>query len=182
MTDNNLINQLKDEMNKTLEHLKTLFKGVSAGRADPDLLNTIRVDCYGNKMPITQVAVISIADAMTLQVQPFDPSNVHEIAKALGSSNLGFQVQKAKTSILVKIPQLTGESRKRLSNHVKDLTEKQKIALRHIRNSIRKQLKAEDLPKDEKKDLEKQVDSLSKTYGEKLQDLLDTKQQELLTK
>lgn len=182
MTDNNLINQLKDEMNKALEHLKTLYKGVSAGRADPDLLNTIRVDCYGNKMPINQVAVVSIGDSMTLQIQPFDPANIHEIAKALGSSNLGFQVQKAKTSILVKIPQLTGESRKRLSKHVKDLADKQKIALRHIRNSIRKQLKAEDLPKDDKKSLEKEIDALAKDYNNRLDAMLESKQQELLTK
>lgn len=169
-------------MGKIIEHLKTLFKGVSAGRADPDLLRTIKVDCYGSKVPIDHVSVVSIVDGTTLQLQPFDSNNINEIAKALSLSPLNLRVEKAKTTIVVKIPQLTGDSRKKLVSHVEQLAEQQKIALRKVRQNLRKELKELDIPKDENKSLEKKIDGEGKAFVEVIDQLLTAKCKELLQK
>lgn len=75
----NLLSKTKTEMSKVLSHLGTLFKGVTAGKADPELLNTIKVDYYGSKTPINQVGIISVVDFQTLQVQPYDPQIINSI-------------------------------------------------------------------------------------------------------
>ena len=180
MTD--LVSKTKKEMDKALQHLKSLFKGVSAGKADPDLLNTIKVDCYGSRSPISQLGVVSVVDFKTLQVQPFDTSINSAVAKAISLSPLNLRVEKAKTSMLVKLPQLSGDSRKKLVKHVEGLAEQQRIALRKIRQNSRKELKGLELPKDEKKGLEKKVDVVGKDFVESLDLLLAEKTKELLNK
>jgi ribosome recycling factor len=182
MTD--LKKKANTEMAKVVDHLKSLFKGVAAGRADPDLLNTIRVECYGSKSPVSQIAAVSVLDFQTLQVQPFDASINTNIAKALSLSNLNFKVEKTKSSVLCKLPQLTGEARKKLVKHVESLTEQQKIALRKVRQNMRSDLlrQKHELPKDEMKSIEKTLDKITKDFTKQLDDLLAAKRKSLLTK
>jgi ribosome recycling factor len=178
----NLVSKTKKEMDKALQHLKSLFKGVSAGKADPELLNTIKVDCYGSRTPINQLGVISVVDFKTLQVQPFDPQISSAIAKALSLSPLNLRVDKAKTSMLVTLPQISGDGRKKLVKHAEGLAEQQKVALRKIRQNARKELKGLDIPKDEKKGLEKKIDTVGKDFVSSLEQLLEAKTKELLSK
>jgi ribosome recycling factor len=172
----------KTEMEKVLSHLKSLFKGVSAGKADPELLNTIKVDYYGSKTPINQLSIISIVDFQTLQVQPYDPQIINSIAKTLSQSSLNFKVEKTKTTLLLKLPQISGDTRKKLVKHVEQLTEQQKISLRKVRQHLRKDLNNSDFSKDEKKGLEKKIDIMAKEFTLKIDQLADKKKKDLLTK
>lgn len=177
-----ILSKTEKEMKKVVDHLKSLFKGVSAGKADPELLNTIKVDCYGSKTAINQVSVISVVDFQTLQVQPFDPQIIHSLARAFSQSTLNFKVEKTKTSLLLKFPQVSGDTRKKLIKHAEQLAEQQRISLRKVRQNIKKELKAETLSKDEKKGVGKKIDTLTKKYSSEIDALLATKSKELLTK
>jgi len=169
-------------MSRVVVHLESLFKGVTAGKADPELLNTIKVDYYGSKTPINQVGIISVVDFQTLQVQPYDPSIINAVAKVLSQNSLNFKVEKTKTSLLLKLPQITGEARKKLVKHAEQLTEQQKISLRKVRQNIKKDLKNSEASKDEKKGIEKKLDVLTKEYTSKIDQLLEKKRKGLLTK
>ena len=178
----NILPKTEKEMEKVVTHLKYLFKGVSAGKADPELLNTIKVDYYGSKTAINQVSIISLVDFQTLQVQPFDPQIINSLAKVLSQSTLNFKVEKTKTSLLLKLPQVSGETRKKLVKHVEHLAEQQKISLRKVRQNTKKDLKNSEAPKDEKRGMEKKLDSLTKDFSSRIDRELESKKKDLLTK
>ncbi|MCA9682868.1 MAG: ribosome recycling factor [Myxococcales bacterium] len=157
----------QDAMDKAVKRLATELSRVRAGRANPALLDGVRVDAYGVQVPLNQVATVSTADARLLVVKPFDVNNISAIEKAILNGGLGLNPSSDGTVLRVPIPPLTEERRKSLVKQVKDLAEEAKVAVRQGRRD------ANDLLKDAEKDKEISEDQLKRGL-EKVQDLTNS--------
>lgn len=171
-------------MNKSIEAFKVELSKIRTGRAHVSLLNHITVDFYGSEVPIGQAANLSVEDARTLAVTPWDKSMVSVIEKAIMSSDLGLNPSTAGTVIRVPMPPLTEERRKELVKVVKELAENARVAVRNIRRDANHDLKSlakdKDISEDEEhkgQDLVQQVTNQS--TGE-IEALLQTKEKELM--
>lgn len=156
----------KDGMDKALDHLRKSVAKVRAGRANPAMLDEIRVDSYGSMMPINQVATVSVGDARLLVVKPWDRNMVGPIEKAINAANLGINPQSDGVVVRLAIPPLSGDRRKALVKQVKDLGEEAKVAIRQARRE------ANELLKEAEKGREITEDQLKKAL-EKVQDIHD---------
>jgi ribosome recycling factor len=156
----------KDGMEKALERLRRELARVRAGRANPAILDDIKVDSYGAMMPLKQVATVSVADARLLVIKPYDRNTIAAIEKAINHSQLGLNPNNDGVVVRVPIPPLTEERRKQLVKQVKDAGEDAKIAIRQARRD------ANDLLKQGEKDKELSEDDLKKGL-EQVQKLTD---------
>jgi ribosome recycling factor len=156
----------KDGMDKALERLRRELARVRAGRANPAILDDIKIDSYGASMPLKQVATVSVADARLLVIKPYDRNTIAAIEKAINNSQLGLNSNNDGVIVRVPIPPLTEERRKQLVKQVKDAGEDAKIAIRQARRD------ANDLLKQGEKDKEISEDDLKKGL-EQIQKLTD---------
>lgn len=156
----------KEGMDKAVDHLRKAVSKVRAGRANPAMLDEIRVENYGTMMPLNQVATISVGDARLLVVKPWDRNMIGPIERAINAANLGINPQSDGVVIRLAIPPLSGERRKALVKQVKDLGEDAKVAIRQARRE------ANDLLKEAEKGREITEDQLKKAL-EKVQDMHD---------
>lgn len=166
----NVITRFQDEMKK-----------VRTGRAHPDMLSNIKVEAYGEFMPLNQVANVTTSGASMLVVTPFDPGNIQAIATAIrNDESLGLNPTDDGHVVRVPVPSLTEERRKDIVKTASNKVEEAKIAIRNVREDARKELKTAELPEDTKKRAEKDVDELTKTYTNKIEDLFKAKTQEIM--
>ncbi len=151
-------------MEKTIAALKDSFNGIRTGRASASIFDKVRVDYYGTKSPMNQVATISIPEARTIIVQPFDKSLITEIEKAILVADLGLNPSNDGKVIRISIPPLTADRRKELVKQAKGIAENSRTSIRNIRrdgnDELKKQQKAGEITED---DLKKQEDELQKT-------------------
>jgi len=147
------ISDLDSRMKKSIEALKSEFGGLRTGRASPSLLEPVMVDAYGSKMPISQVATVSAADARMLTVQVWDKSMTQAVEKGIRESNLGLNPAAEGTLIRVALPELNEERRKELTKVAHQYAEQAKVAVRHIRrdgmDALKKLEKDGDIGKDD---------------------------------
>lgn len=171
-------------MDKTVEVLISDFDAVRAGRANAKVLDRITVPYYGAESPIGQVAAISSPDPRTLVIQPWDPTLLRPLEKALQASELGINPQNDGRVIRLVFPQLTEERRKDLTKQVKKYAEDGKVAIRNIRREavdfFKKQQKKSEITEDELKKIEKDVQDLTDKYTKKIDDLCAAKEKELM--
>ncbi len=171
-------------MDKTLEVLGSDFDAVRAGRANAKVLDRITVPYYGSESPIGQVAAISSPDARTLVIQPWDPTLLRPLEKAIQASELGINPQNDGRVIRLIFPQLTEERRKELTKQVKKYAEDSKVAIRNIRRDavdfFKKQQKKSEITEDDLKKIEKDVQDLTDKYTKKIDDLCAAKEKELM--
>lgn len=171
-------------MAKSLEALKADLSRIRTGRAHAGLLEHIRVDYYGNKTPLNQVANIAVADARTLNVTPFDKSTVQAIEKAIRESDLGLNPATAGQLIRVPLPQLTEERRKELGKHVRAEGETAKIAIRNVRRDgnhhLKEMLKKKLITEDDDKRAEDAVQKATDRYIADVEKLVVAKEQEIM--
>ena len=171
-------------MGKALEHLQEEFGAVRAGRANPKVLDRIKVEYYGQETPLNGVATISSPDARTLVVQPWDTNLLKDIAKAIQSSELGINPQNDGRVIRLIFPQLTEERRKELAKQVKKYAEEAKVAMRNIRRDgmdyIKNLKKKSEITEDEQKKAEKDLQDLLDKYIKKVDTALAAKEKELM--
>ncbi|MBR0488147.1 ribosome recycling factor [Candidatus Saccharibacteria bacterium] len=175
----------KDERKKMEEALSRFddeMKKVRTGRAHPDMLAGIKVEAYGQFMPLNQVANVTAADATMLVVTPFDPSTIQNIASAIRADQaLGLNPSDDGRVIRVPIPPLTEERRKEIVKTASSKVEQAKVALRNVREDARKELKsAEDLGEDVKKRAEKEIDDLTKEFSDKIDAAFKAKTEEIM--
>ena len=179
-----IIDQAKDQMNKSVEATKENFMGIRTGRANPALLNGIMVDYYGAPTPIKAVASIGVPEPRTLSVTPFDASQAHAVEKAIRDSDLGVSPNRDGNVIRVTMPELTEERRKEYVKLAKTKAEEGKVAVRNIRRkakeSIDKSVKDGDLGEDEGDRLLKELDKVTKQVTDSLDVLLEGKQKEIM--
>ena len=170
----------QDKMEKSLANLNEEFAGIRAGRANPHVLDKLRVDYYGTPSPIQSVANVSVPEPRMIQIQPWEASMVKEIEKAILSSDLGINPTNDGKLIRLVFPELTEERRKELAKG-----EGAKVAVRNIRRDamdhFKKVGKAEDISEDEIKDLEDGIQKLTDQYVAQIDKAVDAKSDEILT-
>ena len=173
----------KDKMEKTIEVMMTEFDAVRAGRANASVLNQIEVDYFGVATPINQIASVSVPDARTLLIQPWDNSVLKNIERAIQASDLGINPQNDGRVIRLVFPQLTEERRKDLGKQVRKYGEDSKVAIRNIRRDAMEAFKAQkkrsEITEDDLKNVEKDLQKLTDDYIKNIEKLVDTKEKEL---
>lgn len=180
-----MIKPFENKMEKSYNNLLEEFGSIRAGRANPHVLDQIRVDYYGSPMPIQQVANVSVPEARMIQIQPWEASMVKAIEKAILVSDLGLNPTNDGKAIRLIFPELTEERRKELAKDVKKKGEGAKVAVRNIRrdanDSLKKQGKAEGISEDEIKDLQEKVQKLTDKYIAKVDAAVEEKTKEIMT-
>lgn len=174
---------ISKRMEKTILALKENFNTVRTGRASAAIFDKVKVNYYGVQTPLRETATISIPDARSIVVQPFDKSLIGELEKAIQSSDLGLNPSNDGKVIRVAIPPLTGERRKELSKQVKSMAENSKTAIRNIRrdgvDALKKQQKAGELTEDSLKGEEDKLQKLTDKYIAEIGKVLDAKDKEI---
>ena len=179
------LNSYEEKMTKTMHNLEEEFGSIRAGRANPHVLDKLRVDYYGTPSPIQSVANVSVPEPRMIQIQPWEASLVKEIEKAILTSDLGLNPSNDGKIIRLVFPELTEERRKELAKDVKKKGENAKVAVRNIRRDaidhIKKTGKAEAWAEDEIKDLEDGIQKLTDKYVANVDKAVDAKTKEILT-
>ncbi|MBQ3308157.1 MAG: ribosome recycling factor [Bacilli bacterium] len=181
MDSDEILLDITDKMEKTIENLRKRFATVRAGRANPSSLDGVMVEYYGVMTPLKQLATISVPEARQLLIKPFDKSSLAAIEKAILASNLGYKPGNDGETIRIVIPELTEERRKELAKQVKAISEEAKVSVRNIRHDGLEDVKKLEMPEDEEKGMEKDIQDLVNEYNKKIEDALKEKEQELLT-
>ncbi len=172
----------RKKMEGVIDRFKEEMKKVRTGRAHPDMLTGIKVEVYGQFMPLNQVANITAADATLLVVTPFDPSNIQAIATAIRADQaLGLNPADDGRVIRVPIPPLTEERRKEIVKTASTKVEDAKVAIRNIREDARKAVKiATEMSEDIKKRAEKEIDDITKEFNDKIDAEFKNKSEEIM--
>lgn len=172
----------RKKMESVVDRFQNEMKKVRTGRAHPDMLSGVKVEVYGQFMPLNQVANITAADATLLVITPFDPSNIQAIAAAIRADQaLGLNPADDGRVIRVPIPALTEERRKEIVKTASSKVEEAKVAIRNIREDARKSIKnAADLSEDVKKRAEKEIDDLTKEFTDKIDVNFKAKSEEIM--
>jgi len=175
------LGDFKQALESALERFKTELSKVRTGRAHPDMLNSIKAENYGALMPINQMANITVSDATTLQITPYDINNLQAISNAIRADQaLGLNPADDGRVVRVPIPPLTEERRKEIVKITSEKVENAKIAIRNARQDALKKLKNEELPEDQTKRSEKEIDEVVKDYTTQVDTLFKTKEAEIL--
>ena len=173
-----------EKMQKTYDHLLADYQTIRAGRANPHVLDKIKVDYYGTPTPIQQVGNISVPEPRMIQISPWEKSLIRDIEKAIMASDVGITPNNDGSVILLVFPELTEERRKELVKDVKKKGEEAKVAVRNIRrdaNDSFKKLAKEEVSEDEIKDLENEVQKLTDKYVKDIDKAVEEKSKEILT-
>jgi len=178
------LQQYEDKMKKTLEHLEADYATIRAGRANPNVLNKIKVNYYGTPTPIQQVGNITIPEARIIQISPWEKSLLREIEKAIQTSDLGINPTNDGNLIRLVFPELTEERRKELGKDVKKKAEDAKVAVRNIRrdgNDAFKKLAKQEVSEDEIKQLEESIQKMTDKYIKEVDAMMESKSKEIMT-
>ena len=177
-----IYSKAQENMEKAIQALKKDLNSVSTGRATPNLLDTGRVEAYGNLVPLNQVANVSVPDSSTITIQPWDKSMVNPIDKAITAANLGFTPKVEGMMIRVNIPKLTEDRRKELVKLVKKYGEDKKVSVRNDRRDALDEAKKKksDFSEDELKRFNDKVQTLTDDYIKKIDSLVSVKESEIL--
>jgi ribosome recycling factor len=171
-------------MKKTISSLKDEFNGVRTGRASPALLDKIRVDYYGQKTPISQVATISVPEARLIVIQPWDRTLFSEIEKAILRSELALNPSNDGKVIRIAIPPLTEQRRKELAKTAKAIAEQSRVAIRNIRRDgledLKKLQSSDHIPEDQLKKEEEELQKLTDSYISQISKVLEEKEKEIM--
>ena len=177
--------QFEEKMEKSLEALSADYMTIRAGRANPHILDKIKVDYYGTPTPLQQVGNISVPEPRMLQIQPWESSLIKEIEKAIMNSDIGITPNNDGKIIRLIFPELTEERRKELAKDVKKKGENAKVAVRNIRrdanDTFKKMSKANEISEDEAKSLEDEVQKLTDKYVANIDKAVESKTKEVMT-
>lgn len=183
-----MLEQLKiyeDKMEKSFEVLEAEYASIRAGRANPHVLDKLKVDYYGTPTPIQQVANVSVPEPRMILIQPWERSLIKEVEKAILTSDLGINPNNDGSSIRLVFPELTEDRRKELAKEVKKKGEGVKVAVRNIRrdanDAIKKLEKAGDISEDERDENEEKIQKLTDKMVERIDKLSESKTKEIMT-
>ena len=180
-----MIEKYEEKMKKTMDNLDNEYNSIRAGRANPHVLDRIKVDYYGTPTPIQQVGNISVPEPRSIVIQPWDASLLKAVTKAIQASDLGINPTNDGKVVRLVFPELTEEHRKTLVKDVKKKGEAAKVAIRNIRrdanDALKKAEKAKELTEDDRKDQEKEVQKLTDKYIKEVDAAVDKKSKEILT-
>ena len=180
-----MLTQYEEKMTKTVENLEGEYATIRAGRANPNILNKIKVEYYGVPTPMQQLANITVPEARTLMIAPWEPSLVKAIEKAILNSDLGLTPNNDGKNIILNFPELTEERRKEIVKDIKKKGENAKVAIRNVRrdanDAIKKMEKAGDISEDELKTNADQIQKMTDKYVGLIDKAIEKKSTEILT-
>ena len=181
MTDEILL-EAEDKMQKAIEVMENRFLNVRAGRANPRILDKVEVEYYGVPTPLIQLATISVPEARKIVIKPFDRSSIGAIEKAIFEADLGLTPNNNGETVMLVIPELTEERRKEYVKEAKAIAEEGKVALRNIRQDANNNIKKlEDIPEDDQKRAQDEVQDLINKYNKIVDEKLKEKENELMS-
>ena len=180
-----MLTQYETKMAKAVENLSSEFMGIRAGRANPHILDKLKVEYYGTPTPFQQVANVSVPEPRMIQIQPWESSLVKEIEKAILMSDLGLTPTNDGKVIRLVFPELTEDRRKELVKDIKKKGENAKVVVRNVRrdanDAFKKQNKASEISDDELKNLENDIQKLTDKYIDLIDKAIEEKSKEILT-
>ena len=180
-----MLKQFEEKMTKTLASLEKEYQGIRAGRANPHILDKIKVDYYGTPTPLQQIGNINVPEARMLCIQPWESSMIKPIEKAILNSDIGINPSNDGKVIRLIFPELTEERRKELVKDVKKKGEAAKVAIRNIRRDandfLKKANKASEISEDELKTNEEKVQKMTDKFIKEVDKAVDAKSSEILT-
>ena len=176
---------IEDRMEKAVGAYERNLSEIRAGRANPAVLNKVKIDYYGVSTPISQVAGVSVPEARTIMIQPWEPNLLKEIEKAILVSDIGITPTNDGTSIRLVFPELTEERRKELVKDIKKKGEAAKVAVRNVRrdanDTLKKMEKSTDITEDERKEGEEKIQKMTDKYVAKIDKSVENKSKEIMT-
>lgn len=180
-----VLKKAEERMNKRIDHLNTEFAAIRAGRANPAVLDKVVVDYYGAPTPVNQLAAVSVTEARTLMIQPWDASVLTPIERAIQMSDIGINPQNDGKSLRLIFPPLTEERRKDLVKDVKELAEEAKVGVRNVRrdtvDKFKVMKKDGEITEDDLKQAEKKTQDLTDKAVKEIDALADKKQKEIMS-
>mgnify|MGYP004570908413 FL=1 len=179
-----VINGTKDKMQRRVNHLEEEYSSIRAGRANPAVLDKVTVDYYGTPTPVNQVAAVSIAEARTLVVQPWDTFLLKDLERAIQMSDVGINPQNDGKVLRLNFPPLTEDRRKEIVKEIKEMAEESKVQVRNARreaiDKIKALKKSGDITEDDQKNGEKKVQDLTDKFTKEIDAISEKKQKEIM--
>jgi ribosome recycling factor len=179
MSADEILLDAEERMEKAVDVLKNALNGIRTGRANPGLVDTLRVEVYGSPTPIKQLASVGAPEPTQIVIRPFDPGTLKEIERAIQASDLGFTPMNDGRVIRLNIPPLSTEVRKKLVGRIKELSEEAKVAIRNVRRDGNKladqQQKDKVLTEDDRDSIKEEIQELTKQYEAKVDTLSEAK-------
>jgi len=170
-----------EQMDNSIKFLEKELLNIRAGKANPNMLSSVKVDYYGSLTPLNQIANVNTPDSQTLSIQPWEKDKLEDIEKAILSSNLGFNPMNNGESIIISIPPLTEERRIELVKVAKSEVENAKVSIRNARKEANNEIKKLDISDDLKKNIEVDIQQLTDDFVKKTEELLAMKEKEIMT-
>jgi len=168
MNAEEILFDVEERMEKAVEVLKNNLAGIRTGRANPGLVDSLRVEVYGSQTPLKQLASVGAPEPTQIVIRPFDPSTIKDIEKAIMAADLGFNPQSDGRLIRINIPPLSTDVRRKMVSRIKELGEEAKISIRNIRRDGNKECdsseKAKELSEDDRDSTKKEIQELTKKY------------------
>ena len=180
-----VLKNAEERMNRRIDHLNNEYSAIRAGRANPAVLDKVTVDYYGAPTPINQLAAVSVTEARTLMIQPWDVSVLTPIERAIQMSDVGINPQNDGKALRMVFPPLTEERRKELVKDVKELAEEAKVGIRNVRRDAVDKFKAmkknSEITEDDLKQAEKKTQDLTDRFVKEIDAIAEKKQKEIMS-
>ncbi|MGA2033766.1 MAG: ribosome recycling factor [Thermoguttaceae bacterium] len=184
MTSDEILLDVEERMEKALGVLKGQLAGIRTGRANPGLVDSLRVEVYGSPCPMKQIASVGAPEPNQIIIRPYDPGTLKDIEKAIQASDLGFNPQSDGRVIRLNVPPLSTEVRRKMVTRIKDLAEEAKVAIRNIRRDGNKTAdqseKDKDLSEDERDHAKDEIQDLTKQFEGKVTEMAKNREKEVL--
>lgn len=184
MAADDILLDVEDRMDKAVAKLKNDLSGIRTGRANPGLVDSLKVEIYGSQTPMKQLANVGAPEPQQLVIRPYDPGTIKEIEKAIIASGLGFAPQNDGRIIRINVPPLTTDTRKKLVGRIKEMTEEAKVSIRNVRRDGNKAAdqaeKDKDLTEDENKKVQEEIQQLTKRYEGTVADMAAAREAEVM--
>ncbi|TBN03910.1 ribosome recycling factor [Hyunsoonleella flava] len=177
-----ILDTAKEAMDAALKHLEKQLVNIRAGKASPSMLGSVMVDYYGSQTPLNQVANVNTPDGRTITVQPWEKSMLQEIERGIMVANLGFNPMNNGESIIINVPPLTEERRKILAKQAKSEAEDAKVGVRNARKEANNDIKKlDDVSEDLQKNAEIDIQEMTDSYVNRIDEIFDNKEKEIMT-
>ena len=184
MTSEEILFDVEERMDKAIDVLKRALAGIRTGRANPGLVDTLRVDAYGSQVPMKQLASVGAPEPNQIIIRPYDPGTIKDIEKAIQASDLGFNPQSDGRIIRLNVPQLSTDVRRKMVARIKDLTEEAKVAVRNVRRDGNKMAdqaeKDKELSEDDRDKIKDDIQELTKKYENQAGDMAKAREKDVM--
>ncbi len=184
MTADEILLDVEERMEKAVDVLKHALAGIRTGRANPGLVDSLRVEVYGSPTPIKSIAPVGAPEPTQIVIRPFDPGTIKDIEKAIQASDLGFNPQNDGRVIRINVPPLSTDVRRKLVGRIKELSEEAKVAIRNVRRDGNKAAdqaeKDKELTEDDRDALKEEIQELTKKFEAKVSSLAKAKETEVM--